>query len=148
MLRRKLRRDLARQRAQFTAVALTMLLGVGLFGATFDAYRGLRASYRQAFVRYRFANITIDGGNIAALVSHMRGIPGVAAVQPRVQADVPLQIGAAKLLGRIIGIPAGTQPPVDRVQVTTGDTRRRIVQAACWSRSTRPRISASRLVIT
>jgi putative ABC transport system permease protein len=120
MLRRKLRRDLARQRAQFTAVALTMLLGVGLFGATFDAYRGLRASYRQAFVRYRFANLTLDGSNVAALASRVRATPGVAAVQARVQADVPLQIGAAKLLGRVIGMPSDGQPAVDRVQVTSG----------------------------
>jgi putative ABC transport system permease protein len=120
MLRRKLRRDLARQRAQFAAVALTMLLGVALFGATFDAYRSLRASYRQAFVRYRFANLTIDGGSIAALASRVRATPGVAAVQSRVQADVPLQIGAAKVLGRVIGMPAVAQPPVDRIQVKTG----------------------------
>ena len=46
MLRRKLRRDLRRQRAQFGAVALTVMLGVALFGATFEAYRGLRSSYR------------------------------------------------------------------------------------------------------
>jgi putative ABC transport system permease protein len=50
----------------------------------------------------------------------MRAAPGVAAVQPRVVADLPLQIGTAKVLGRVIGMPAVEQPPVDRVQVTTG----------------------------
>ena len=120
ILRRKLRRDLRRQRAQFGAVALTVTLGVALFGATFEAYRGLRSSYQAAFVRYRFANVVIDGGSTSRLAAVARATPGVAAVSARVQADVPVQIGSAKLLGRIVGMPAGTQPAVDRVQVKQG----------------------------
>ena len=91
MLRRKLRRDLRRQRAQFAAVGVTVLLGVALFGATYEAYRSLKASYDAAFVRYRFANLTISGGAIAELAQRARATPGVAAVQARVQADVPMQ---------------------------------------------------------
>ena len=120
MLRRKLRRDLQRQRTQFAAVSLTVLLGVALFGATYEAYRSLTASYDAAFVRYRFANLTITGGRTAELAPHVRSTPGVAAVQARVQADVPLQIGASKLVGRIVGVPPGAQPTVDRVHVRRG----------------------------
>jgi hypothetical protein len=87
MLRRKLRRDLARQRAQFAAVALTMLLGVACSASPvrrhLRRYRGLRASYQQAFVRYRFANLTIDGrqhrGARVARARHARGGGGAAA---------------------------------------------------------------------
>jgi putative ABC transport system permease protein len=120
MLRRKLRRDLRRQRAQFGAVALTMLLGVALFGATFEAYRSLRASYDAAFVRYRFANLLIEGGDTSRIAALARATTGVAAAGTRVQADVPLKIGGTKLLGRIVGMPAAAQPPVDRVQVKRG----------------------------
>ena len=120
MLRRKLRRDLQRQRTQFAAVSLTVLLGVALFGATYEAYRSLNASYDAAFVRYRFANLTITGGRTAELAPRVRSTPGVAAVQARVQADVPLQIGTSKLVGRIVGIPPRAQPTVDRVHVRRG----------------------------
>ena len=120
MLRRKLRRDLRRQRAQLVAVGVTVMLGVALFGATYEAYRSLTASYDAAFVRYRFANLTVSGGAIAELAQRARATPGVAAVQARVQADVPMQLGADRLLGRIVGIPAGAQPAVDRVHLLQG----------------------------
>jgi putative ABC transport system permease protein len=120
MLRRKLRRDLRRQRAQFAAVALTVMLGAALFGATYEAYRSLRVSYDTAFVRYRFANLTITGGRLAPIARRARATPGVAAVQARVQADLPMTIGAHKLVGRVVGVPAGRQPSVNRVELREG----------------------------
>jgi putative ABC transport system permease protein len=120
MLRRKLRRDLRRQRGQFAAVGVTVLLGVALFGATYEAYRSLNASYETAFVRYRFANLTITGGGVSGLARRARATAGVAAVQVRVEADVPVGLGARSLVGRVVGVPAGAQPDVNRVEVLRG----------------------------
>lgn len=120
MLRRKLRRDLRRQRGQFVAVGLTVLLGVALFGATYEAYRSLKASYETAFVRYRFANLTVSGGHVAELARRARATAGVAAVQTRVQADVPVRLGAGSLIGRVVGVPLGAQPAVNRVHLLSG----------------------------
>ena len=119
-LRRKLRRDVRRQRAQFFAIGLTIFLGVALFGATYDAYRNLNDSYARAFVDYRFANLTISGGDIARIADRARSMPGVESVASRVEADLPLEVGETKLLGRVVGMPAGRQPPVDRVEVGAG----------------------------
>lgn len=119
-LRRKARRDIARQRASFIAIALTIFLGVTLFGASYDAYRNLDSSYKAAFSRDRFANLTVTGGRSGEIAATARSEAGVEAVQTRVQAEVPLTIGADKLLGRVVGLPPGHQPAVNRVEVEEG----------------------------
>jgi putative ABC transport system permease protein len=124
-LRIKARRDMRRQRAAFLAIALTIFLGVALFGASYDAYRNLDSSYRRSFLEYRFANLTVSGGEIDRLADEARGTPGVAAVQRRVQADLPLHVGRDKFLGRVVGLPVGGQPAVDRVEVEGGTYLRR-----------------------
>jgi len=120
-LRIKARRDMRRQRASFLAIALTIFLGVTLFGASYDAYRNLDASYQRAFTEYRFANLTVTGGESGRLARAARGSAGVAAVTERVQADLPLRVGSDKFLGRVVGLPAGGQPAVDRVDVVEGE---------------------------
>jgi putative ABC transport system permease protein len=120
VLRTKARRDMRRQRGSFLAIALTIFLGVTLFGASYDAYRNLDASYRRAFTDYRFANLTVTGGESARLAREAGKAPGVESVQARVQADLPLGVGPDKFLGRVIGLPASRQPAVDRVAVDRG----------------------------
>ncbi|HMB52769.1 MAG TPA: FtsX-like permease family protein, partial [Thermoanaerobaculia bacterium] len=109
-----------RQRASFIAIAVTIFLGVTLFGASYDAYRNLNSSYNRSFVEYRFANLTVTGGATARLAREARGTADVAAVAERAQADLPLRVGADKFLGRVVGLPAGGQPAVDRVDVVEG----------------------------
>jgi putative ABC transport system permease protein len=120
ILRLKLRRDMRRQRGQFLAIGLTLFLGVTLFGASFDAYRNLETSYERAFTEFRFANLTITGGDTAAIVAEARSADGVSRVQARTQADLPFQVGDKKLLGRIVGLPPGSQPQVNQVEVESG----------------------------
>ncbi len=120
VLRTKARRDMRRQRASFLAIAVTIFLGVCLFGASYDAYRNLDASYQRAFTRYRFANLTVTGGRTGELARRARGTPGVESVQARTQADLPLRVGRDKFLGRVVGLPAGRRPAVDRVEVEGG----------------------------
>jgi putative ABC transport system permease protein len=119
-LRTKARRDMRRQRASFLAIAVTIFLGVTLFGASYDAYRNLDASYRRAFTEYRFANLTVTGGRTGELARRARATAGVEAVQARTQADLPLRVGRDKFLGRVVGFPAAHQPAVDQVEVSDG----------------------------
>ena len=119
-LRTKLRRDIRRQRGAFAAITVTIFLGVTLFAATFDAFRNLDSSYSKAFEEYRFANLTVTGGQVDRLAAVARRTPGVEALQKRIQADLPLTVGTDKLLGRIVGLPAGHQPAVNRVEVEQG----------------------------
>jgi len=124
-LRTKARRDIRRQRASFLAIAVTIFLGVTLFGASYDAYQNLDASYKRAFTEYRFANLTVTGGRTGELARRARATAGVEAVQARTQADLPLRVGRDKFLGRVVGFPAARQPEVDRVEVEAGTYLRR-----------------------
>ncbi len=120
ILRLKLRRDVRRQRAQFLAIGLTIFLGVTLFGASFDAYRNLETSYERAFTEFRFANLTVTGGDTEAIATEARNADGVAKVSTRTEADLPFQVGDTKLLGRIVGLPSSGQPAVNQVDVESG----------------------------
>jgi len=119
-LTRKLRRDVGRQRPQFLAVTITVFLGVAVFGASYDSYQNLQASYDRSAVEFRFANLTAAGGEVDAFAQAAEDLPGVAAVQARAVADLPLRVGGTKLLGRVVGLPAAEQPAVNQVKVLAG----------------------------
>ena len=116
-LRRKLWRDIRRQRAQFIAIALTIFLGVTIFGATYDSFRNLQASYESTSTEFRFANLTVHGGDVEAFADLAASRPGVESVEMRTVADVPMRVGDTKLLGRVIGVPGGSQPGVNQLDV-------------------------------
>ena len=119
-LRTKLRRDMRRQWPQLAAVTITVLLGVALFGASYDAYLNLNASYDKVFTDLHFADLWITGGHTTTIADQAAHTPGVATVATRVQADLPLQVGADKLRGRIIGVPAAAQPAINGLIVLAG----------------------------
>ncbi|TYB41429.1 ABC transporter permease [Actinomadura chibensis] len=117
----KLRRDLRRRPAQLVAAVALVMLGVALFGASHDAYENLDQGYRAAFARYRFADLTLRGGDAAAIAADARTRPGVAAATARTVADIPLRMpDGDTLVGRVVGLPAGAQPAVNRVKVLRG----------------------------
>ncbi|MWA00505.1 FtsX-like permease family protein [Actinomadura sp. LD22] len=117
----KLRRDLRRRPAQLVSVVVLVMLGVALFGASYDAYRNLDSGYQRLFERYRFADLTLSGGDTAAIAAAAAAEPGVAATAARTVADVPMRMpDGGTFVGRVIGMPAGSQPAVDKVQVLRG----------------------------
>ena len=119
-LRYKLLRDIGRQRAQFIAIAITMFLGVTIFAATYDSYRNLQASYDTTATEFHFANLTVSGGDTAAIAEVARAADGVESVELRSTANVPFQIGDVKLLGRVVGIPPDREPAVNRLRILEG----------------------------
>lgn len=125
-LRTKLRRDIRRQWPQFAAITITILLGVALFAASYDAFRNLQASYANLHVQLHSADLWVTGGDTAAIAAIARSTPGVEDVETRVQADVPLRVdGQDKLRGRVVAVPAGQQPAINRLlAVEGGDTAR------------------------
>jgi putative ABC transport system permease protein len=87
-LRTKLLRDLRRQAVQFGAVAVTVFLGITLFGASYDSFQNLTASYEETAQVSRFANLTVAGGDIEAFVEAARSEAGVEVVETRTVSDV------------------------------------------------------------
>ncbi len=103
-LRTKVRRDIRTQWPQFAAITVTMLLGVLLYAASYDAYRNLDASYRGLFDTVHGADLYVTGGDVEAVARAAAGTDGVEAAGVRVQADTPLRVGPDKLRGRVVGL--------------------------------------------
>jgi putative ABC transport system permease protein len=99
----------------------TVFLGVTLFAASYDSYQNLTASYEHTFTEFRFANLTVGGGDITGFAAIASATDGVEAVDLRTVVDLPLQIGEHKMLGRVVGLPAGRPPDVNRVDIVSGD---------------------------
>ncbi len=119
LLNTKRKRDIKRQRGQFLAVAATIALGVLLFASTYDAYRNLDGSYNATYDRLAFADITVAGVDPDFATTASR-IDGVAAAEARKQAEVPVRVGEATLLGTVIGYPPNDQPEVNKIGVVEG----------------------------
>ncbi|MBF6181184.1 ABC transporter permease [Nocardia otitidiscaviarum] len=120
VLFRKIRRELRRRPAQVVAIAVTVLLGVLLFIASYDSFRNLETSYNHTYDRLHLADYTASGGDPEALAAAVRGLDGVDRVMVRTQADVPFTIGDTKLLGRVTGLAAPGAPAVDEIDLTSG----------------------------
>ncbi len=119
ILVRKTRRDLRRRAGQSAAIAVTVMLGVMLFIASYDSFRNLTDSYNQTYDRLHFADLTASGGDPKKLAAIARSAQGVGQVTTRTQADVPLDIDDTKLLGRIVGLGVG-ESAVNGIELTAG----------------------------
>ncbi|MFI5660900.1 FtsX-like permease family protein [Streptomyces sp. NPDC051684] len=117
----KTRRDLRRRLGQFAAVTVTVLLGVTLFVASYDAFLNLSASYERTYGRLHLADLTATAPDARPLAAQAADADGVGAVATRTQADLPLTITGQKLTGRVIGLPDdGGAPAVNRFDLTEG----------------------------
>jgi putative ABC transport system permease protein len=121
ILQRKLRRDLGRRRGQVVAVAVTVFLGISLFGASYDAFENLKASYATLYDRLAFADLTVTGASAEAFAATVAADPDVAATTTRRTAEVPLRLTETdKLVSRLVELPATGDPAVDKVLLKDG----------------------------
>jgi putative ABC transport system permease protein len=115
----KRKRDVRRQRGQFLAVAVTIGLGVMLFAGTFDPYRNLDASYNATYDRLNFADVTVVGAD-PDFEDVVAGLEGVATVESRFEADLPMRVAGDVFLGRVVAMPPDRQPRINRISITDG----------------------------
>ncbi len=120
LLRRSLRRDLRARWAQFVTVGVTIMLGVALFGASFDAFQNLTASYQAMYDQLAFADMVASGGPVEQVAAAGGSVAGVDATTTRAVGEVPVRIGTHSQLARIVGLPADGKPSVDAVLVLRG----------------------------
>ena len=120
LMGRMRRRDMAHRRGQIIAVAVTVLLGVTLYVAAYNSYLGLNGSYERTYDELNFADVWITGGDSTAMLDSLAGLDGVRT-ETRLQGQVPLRTGGRhKLTGRLVGLPDGGQPDINRLQVIDG----------------------------
>jgi putative ABC transport system permease protein len=120
MLQRALLRDVSARRGQFFAIWITIVLGVALFGASYDAFQNLTASYQGVYNDLAFADLTVSGGPVDRIAAEGGALAGVAASATRSVGDGLIRIGGRPQLGRVVGLPADGDPAVDRVMVLKG----------------------------
>lgn len=115
----KRNRDIRRQKWQFIAVLVTVVLGVALFAGMFNAYLNLGSSLESSYERLAMADMTVTGADESFLET-VRGIPGVELADERRQSDVPMEIGDTSLVGRVIGMPSDDQPAINQIDIIDG----------------------------
>src|SRR6056297_3030245 len=83
MLRKKLLRDLLKQRWQVIAVILVVLLGTALFDASYLAYKDLQHSYSATQTKTHLADETLSVAQVTPKqvrqVSHISGVHEAAS---------------------------------------------------------------------
>lgn len=122
-LDQKMLRDLWGMRGQVLAIAFVIVAGVATYVAmtsVMDALQGSQAAY---YSEYRFAEGFASVRRAPERLSErLRRVPGLNEVQTRVSAGVNLEIPGfdEPVSGRLVSIPEGEQPRLNRLFVREG----------------------------
>jgi putative ABC transport system permease protein len=122
-LERKLLRDLWHLRGQVIAIALVVACGVAAFVAMRSTYLSLLTTQETYYASYRFANVFAQLKRAPeSLASRIREIPGVAAAQTRVVADITLDVPGLNepARGKLISIPERPAPMLNDLCLQRG----------------------------
>jgi len=122
-LERKLLRDLWHLRGQAAAIALVVACGVATVVTARVGYESLRESQAAYYAEYRFADVFVALERAPESVrTALAAIPGVAAVETRIVAEVTLDVPglAESATGRLVSIPAPRAPILNDVHLRRG----------------------------
>jgi putative ABC transport system permease protein len=122
-LNRKLARDLWHLRGQLFAVAAVAMCGIAAFVTMRSAYTALVDGQADYYRRYRFADVFAHAKRAPeSLAARIRELPGVAAVQTRVMAEVSLDVPGLPepATGRLISIPERRTPILNDLHLRRG----------------------------
>ncbi|MDX2060694.1 MAG: FtsX-like permease family protein [Gemmatimonadales bacterium] len=123
LLATKLRRDLWHYRGQVAATVLMMAAGIALFVSMRSMRNFLRDSQRDYYQSYRFADLFAPVRRAPrSVVAELAAIPGVAAVEPRIVAEVVVDVPGARdvVTGRLVSIPDRAGDGLNRIHLITG----------------------------
>jgi putative ABC transport system permease protein len=122
-LDRKLLRDLVHLKGQVVTVALVVACGIAGYVAFRSTWHSLKLSKAQYYEQYRFADAFVHLKRAPeSVAARLEGIAGVARVYTRlVQAiNLPIAGPVQPPFGQIVSLPAGTQPPLNRLVLEGG----------------------------
>ena len=122
-LDRKLLRDFVHIWTQVLAVALVMAAGVATLIIAVGAHRSLEQTRAAYYERYRFADVFATATRApVSVVDRIADIPGVAAVEGRIEKPVLLDIDgmAEPASGLVISLPPGRQPRLNALYMRSG----------------------------
>jgi putative ABC transport system permease protein len=122
-LERKLLRDLRGMWGQALAIALVIVSGVATFVMSLSTLDSLRRTQESFYREYRFAEVFSSLKRAPeGLAMRIREIPGAGVVETRVVAAATLDIPdfPEPARGRIVSIPEGGQPALNRLFLRAG----------------------------
>lgn len=122
-IHRKLLRDVRHLRGQVLAIAIVVACGVATVVTTRTAYESLVVSQASYYARYRFADVFAGLKRAPeALRARIEALPGVAAVETRVVAEVTLDVPGLgePATGRLISLPERGAPQLNDVHLRRG----------------------------
>ena len=122
-LDRKLLRDIWRLRGQVLAIALVIGSGVAVLVMALATHASIKETTRAYYERYRFADVFAEVTRAPEfLVRRISEIPGVMAAESRISAFGNTEIAdfAEPVVSRLISIPEGTQPRLNRLALQRG----------------------------
>lgn len=123
MLGRMLWRELWHVRGQVIATALVVACGVATLIGTRGTYESLLSAQSRYYRTQRFADVFAHVKRApASVVAEMEHIPGVVRVEPRVVANVTLDVAglAEPAVGRIVSVPDREGSGLNVLQVVRG----------------------------
>ena len=122
-LDRKLLRDLRTMWSQVLTIALVVASGAGGFLTSLSAIDSLADARDVFYAQGHFADlfVTVKRAPLS-LVEQLRGVPGVAEVQPTIEQVVRIQLPSSSdpVLGQLIGIDRVTPPRLNQVSIVAG----------------------------
>ncbi len=110
MLWRKLFRDITRQKGQFLAIFLVVLIGTCIFDASFLSFSNLKKSGEATIGKLRLADLTLYVTLAPAeLAAEVEKVPGVIAAEGRYvgEAEVEVPSEGERYRGRVVPLPQG-----------------------------------------
>ena len=116
-------RDLWHLRGQILAVAAVVMCGIAAFITMRSAYTALVDAQASYYRRYRFADVFAHATRAPeAVAARIRELPGVAAVQTRIVAEVVLDVPglAEPATGRLVSIPERRVPILNDLHLRSG----------------------------
>ncbi len=122
-LDKKLFRDLWHMKGQALAIVLVIVSGVSTFVMFLSVMDSLNRTRDRFYAEYRFADVFAPLKRAPEeLKGRIRGLPGVAAVETRVDADVKLDIPGfdEPVTAHLVSLPDYGAPLLDRLYLRQG----------------------------
>lgn len=122
-LERKLLRDLWRMRGQAVAIALVAMCGIATFVTMRGSYEALLSAQTSYYSQYRFADVFSNLRRAPnTLLTRIRDIPGVNAVEGRVVFDATLDVPGLDepASARLVSLSTTPDSQLNRVNIRSG----------------------------
>jgi putative ABC transport system permease protein len=122
-LARKRLRDLVHLRGQVVAIALVVACGVAVVVTSRASYESLVVSQATYYAEYRFADVFANLKRAPeSLRARIAAIPGVAAVETRIVAQVTLDVPGLEepATGRLVSVPEHRVPILNDLHLRSG----------------------------